>query len=128
MNNYEDWANLVAKNLAHEADFIAAIDKDELDDKAASEAFIRAVLEPFLPESYGIGAGRVIDAFGNCSEYLDIIVYNRDFPRIGMRGTHNAYLYESVLAAFAIRAKFSTLSIPAPRYRTCKPRSIRRSW
>ena len=61
MNNYEDWANLVAKNLAHEADFIAAIDKDELDDKAASEAFIRAVLEPFLPESYGIGAGRVID-------------------------------------------------------------------
>jgi hypothetical protein len=106
MNNYEDWANLVAKNLAHEADFIAAIDKDELDDKAASEAFIRAVLEPFLPENYGIGAGRVIDAFGNCSEYLDIIVYNRDFPRIGMRGTHNAYLYESVLAAFAIRAKF----------------------
>ncbi|MFZ9038678.1 MAG: DUF6602 domain-containing protein [Gammaproteobacteria bacterium] len=106
MNNYEDWANLVAKNLAHEADFIAAIDKDELDDKAASEAFIRAVLEPFLPENYGIGTGRVIDAFGNCSEYLDIIVYNRDFPRIGMRGTHNAYLYESVLAAFAIRAKF----------------------
>ena len=51
MNNYEDWANLVAKNLAHEADFIAAIDKDELDDKAASEAFIRAVLEPFLPEN-----------------------------------------------------------------------------
>ena len=106
MNNYEDWAQLVAKNLAHEADYIAAIDKDELDDKAATEAFVRAVLEPFLPENYGIGSGRIIDAFGNCSEYLDVIVYNRDFPRIGMRGTHNAYLYESVLAAFAIRAKF----------------------
>jgi hypothetical protein len=106
MNNYEDWAKLVAKNLAHEADYIAAIDKDELDDKAASEAFVRAVLEPFLPENYGIGSGRIIDAFGNCSEYLDIIVYNRDFPRLGMRGTHNTYLFESVLAAFAIRAKF----------------------
>jgi len=106
MNNYEDWAKLVAKNLAHEADYIAAIDKDELDDKAASEAFVRAVLEPFLPENYGIGSGRIIDAFGNCSEFLDIIVYNRDFPRLGMRGTHSTYLYESVLAAFAIRAKF----------------------
>lgn len=106
MNNYEDWAQLVAKNLAHEADYIAAIDKDELDDKAATEAFVRAVLEPFLPENYGIGSGRIIDAFGNCSEYLDVIVYNRDFPRLGMRGTHNAYLYESVLATFAIRAKF----------------------
>ncbi len=106
MNNYEDWAQLVAKNLAHEADYIAAIDKDELDDKAATEAFVRAVLEPFLPENYGIGAGRIIDAFGNCSEYLDVIVYNRDFPRIGIRGTHNTYLYESVLATFSIRAKF----------------------
>jgi hypothetical protein len=106
MNNYEDWAQLVAKNLAHEADYIAAIDKDELDDKAATEAFVRAVLEPFLPENYGIGAGRIVDAFGNSSDYLDIIVYNRDFPRIGMRATHNTYLYESVIAAFAIRAKF----------------------
>lgn len=106
MNNYEDWAQLVAKNLEHEASFIAAIDKDELDDKAATEAFVRAVLDPFLPENYGIGSGRVIDAFGKTSEFLDIIVYNRDFPRIGMRGTHNTYIYESVLAAFAIRAKF----------------------
>lgn len=106
MNNYEDWAQLVAKNLAHEADYIAAIDKDELDDKAATEAFVRAVLEPFLPENYGIGAGRIIDARGNTSEYMDIIVYNRDFPRIGMRGVHSTYLYESVLATFSIRAKF----------------------
>jgi len=51
MKNYEDWAQLIAKNLAHEADYIAAIDKDELDDKAATEAFVRAVLEPFLPEN-----------------------------------------------------------------------------
>lgn len=48
MKNYEDWAQLIAKNLAHEADYIAAIDKDELDDKAATEAFVRAVLEPFF--------------------------------------------------------------------------------
>jgi hypothetical protein len=106
MNNYEDWALLVAKKLKGEADLIAAIEKDELEDSAATDAFVRAVLDPFLPENYGVGSGRIVDAFGNCSDHLEVIVYNRDFPRIGMRGIQDAYLYESVLATFSVRAKF----------------------
>lgn len=106
MNNYEDWALLVAKKLKGEADLIAAIEKDELDDTAATDAFVRAVLKPFLPENYGIGSGRIVDAFGNYSDHMEVVIYNRDFPRIGMRGTHAAYLYESVLATFSVRAKF----------------------
>ena len=106
MNNYQDWAHLVAKKLKGEADVLAAIDKDELDDAAATEVFVRTVLTPFLPENYGVGAGRVIDAFGNRSEYMDVVIYNRSFPRIGLRGTQSDYLYESVLATFAIRAKY----------------------
>ncbi len=106
MNNYEDWAQLVAKRLKGEADVIAAIEKDELEDTAANEAFVRAVLEPFLPENFGVGSGRIVDAFGNQSEHIDIVVYNRDFPRIGMIGANNAYLYESVLAVFSVRARF----------------------
>ena len=106
MNNYEDWALLVAKKLKGEADLIAAIEKDELEDTAATEAFVQAVLKPFLPENYGIGSGRIVDAFGNYSNHLEVVVYNRDFPRIGIPGTHSAYIYESVLAIFSIRAKF----------------------
>jgi len=106
MNNYEDWAKLVAKRLKGEADIIAAIEKDELNDTAANEAFVRAVLEPFLPENFGVGSGRIVDAFGNQSEHIDVVVYNRDFPRIGMIGASEAYLYESVLAVFSVRAKF----------------------
>jgi hypothetical protein len=106
MNNYEDWALLVAKKLKGEADLIAAIEKDELEDSAATDAFVRAVLDPFLPENYGVGSGRIVDAFGNYSDHLEVIVYNRDFPRIGMRGINDAYLYESVLATFSVRAKF----------------------
>ncbi len=60
---------------------------------------MRTVLKPFLPENFGIGAGRIVDAFGNRSDYLDIVIYNRSFPRIGLRGTQSDYLYESVLAA-----------------------------
>ncbi len=105
MNNYEDWSRLVAKDLKGEADLIAAIEKDELEDSAAKQAFIHSVLDPFLPESYAIGSGRVVDSNGNYSRHLDIVIYNRDFPRIGLRGTHSTYLYESVLAAFVIKAK-----------------------
>jgi len=106
MNNYEDWAKLVAKKLKGEADLIAAIEKDELEDSAAKDAFVRTVLEPFLPENYGIGSGRIVDAFGNYSDHIEVIVYNREFPRIGMPGIQDAYLYESVLATFSVRAKF----------------------
>ena len=106
MNNYEDWAQLVARKLKGEANVITAIEKDELDDAAAAEAFIRAVLTPFLPENFGVGAGHVVDAFGNRSEYFDAVIYNRDFPRIGLRGIQSDYLYESVLAVFTIRAKY----------------------
>ncbi len=106
MNNYEDWALLVAKKLKGEADLIAAIEKDELEDTAATEAFVQAVLRPFIPENYGIGSGRIVDAFGNYSDHLEVVIYNRDFPRIGLPGTHAAYLYESVLATFSVRAKF----------------------
>jgi len=106
MNNYEDWATLVAKKLKGEGDVIAAIDRDELDDSAATEVFVRTVLEPFLPENFGIGAGRIVDAFGNRSDIFDIVIYNRSFPRIGLHGTRSDYLYESVLAAFSIRSKY----------------------
>jgi hypothetical protein len=106
MNNYEDWAHLVARKLKGEADVIAAIEKEELDDAAAAEAFVRTVLKPFIPENYGIGAGRIVDAFGNRSDYMDVVIYNRSFPRIGLRGTQSDFLYESVLASFVIRAKY----------------------
>jgi hypothetical protein len=106
MNNYEDWATLVAKKLKGEGDVIAAIDRDELDDSAAAEVFVRTVLKPFLPENFGIGAGRIVDAFGNRSDIFDIVIYNRSFPRIGFHGTRSDYLYESVLAAFSIRSKY----------------------
>ena len=106
MNNYENWAHLVAKKLKGEADVITAIEKDELDDAAATEAFVRTVLQPFLPESFGVGSGHIIDAYGNRSDYLEVVVYNRNFPRIRFSGTQSDYLYESVLAAFSIRAKY----------------------
>lgn len=106
MNNYDDWAHLVAKKLKGEADVIAAIEKGELDDAAATEAFVRTVLTPFLPKNFGVGSGRIIDAFGNRSDHLDVVVYDRNFPRIGFRGTQSDYLFESVLAAFSVRAKY----------------------
>ena len=105
MHNYEDWSQIVAKNLKAEADIINAIDKDELDDSAAREAFVRAALEPFLPPSYAIGCGRIVDAYGRYSDHFDIVIYNQDFPRIGLSASQPVYLYESVLATIVVKSK-----------------------
>ncbi|MFT5741831.1 MAG: hypothetical protein ACI822_003171, partial [Gammaproteobacteria bacterium] len=69
------------------------------------EAFVRTVLEPFLPPSYAIGSGRIVDAYGRYSDHFDIVIYNRDVPRIGLSASQPVYLYESVLAAIVVKSK-----------------------
>jgi len=52
-----------------------------------------------------VGSGRVIDALGNSSNELDIIIYRRDFPQLNLPGSTNVFLYESVLATFEVKTK-----------------------
>jgi hypothetical protein len=40
----------------------------------------------------------VIDAAGNSSDRLEIIIYSRDYPLLKLPGSNDVYLYESVLA------------------------------
>ena len=105
MNNFNDWIQVVSKTIQADADIIAAINKDELDDSAARESFIKSVLKPFLPDMYAIGQGRVIDSHGNSSEAIDIVIYRRDFPQLNLPGVQNAYFIESVLAVVEVKAK-----------------------
>ena len=105
MNNFNDWIQIVNKTIQADADIIATIDKDDLDDSAARECFIKSVLKPFLPDIYAIGQGRVIDSLGNSSKALDIVIYRRDFPQLNLPGVQDVYLIESVLAVFEVKAK-----------------------
>ncbi len=101
----DEWAGILARQLKSEAELVGSRARSELYQDSARETFIRVVLEPFLPGSYAIGSGRIIDAAGRMSSPQDIVIYRRDFPQFNMPGDHTVFVYESVLATIQISAK-----------------------
>ncbi len=105
MSHLEEWARLIAKQLKSEAELVGTQAKSELYEDAARDTFTRVVLEPFLPASYAISSGRVIDAAGNISDPQDIVIYRKNYPQFNMPGSHNVFIYESVLATIQVCSK-----------------------
>ena len=105
MNNFDDWSQIISKYLKSEADPLNSLTRHELEGDAARTAFIRSVLDRFLPEIYGVGSGQIMDSKGNLSGKIDIIIYRRDFPRLDLPGSRDIYLYESVIATVEVAAK-----------------------
>jgi hypothetical protein len=105
MNHLDEWLHLIANQLKSEAERVGAQARSELYEDAACDTFVRVALEPFLPRSFAIGSGKVIDAAGKISEAQDIIIYRSDYPQFNMPGRHNVFIYESVLATIQVRSK-----------------------
>jgi hypothetical protein len=105
MNHLDEWVHLIAKQLKSEAELIGVQAKSELYEDAARNTFVRMVLDPFLPSSYTVGSGKVIDAAGNISLPQDIVIYRSDYPQFNMPGSHDVFIYESVLATIQVRSK-----------------------
>ncbi len=105
MNQLDEWTQLISKRLKSEAELIGLQAKHELYQDSARETFIRVVLEQFLPDSFAVGTGRVIDSEGNKSSEQDIIIYRRSYPQFNLPGGTNVYLLESVLATLQVKTK-----------------------
>jgi len=105
MNNFDDWSQIISKYLKSETDPLNLLSKHDLEGDAARIAFIRSVLDRFLPEIYGVGSGQIMDSKGNMSGSMDIVIYRKDFPRLDLPGSRDTYLYESVIATFEVVTK-----------------------
>jgi len=105
MNSFDEWSQIISKCLKSEADFLTTVAKHEIEIDAPRETFIRNLLELFLPGSYAIGSGRVVDSEGQSSNKLDLVIYRRDFPRLNLPGSTDTFLHESVLASVEVRPK-----------------------
>ncbi len=105
MNNFDEWSQIISRFLKAEADLLTSVTKHDIAADSTRAAFIRGVLEPFLPSSYAIGSGRIIDSAGQSSDPIDIVIYRRDFPRLNLPGSSDVFLYESVLATIEVRTK-----------------------
>jgi hypothetical protein len=105
MNNFDEWSQIISTYLKSEADLLTTVAKHDIDSDAPREAFIREVLKLFLPSSYAIGSGYVVDSKGQTSRKLDLVIYRRDFPLLNLPGSSDRFLYESVLATIEVRPK-----------------------
>ena len=105
MNNFDEWSQIISRFLKAEADLLTSVAKHDIEADSPRSAFIRSVLELFLPSNYAIGSGRIIDSSGNSSDSIDIVIYRRDFPRLNLPGSADVFIYESVLATIEVRTK-----------------------
>ena len=105
MNNFDEWSQIISRFLKAEADLLTSVAKHDIEADSPRSAFIRSVLDLFLPSNYAIGSGRIIDSTGKSSAPIDIVIYRRDFPRLNLPGSADVFIYESVLATIEVRTK-----------------------
>ena len=100
----DKWASAVAAVASTAFEVSAAISNhgDILGD--ARESFIRDVLSKFLPATVHVGTGQIVDAEGNSSKQIDVIIYRKDFPILRSFGNADVYLVEGVLATIEVKS------------------------
>lgn len=71
------------------------------------ESFIREFLENHLSKNVAIGSGEIIDANSAPNQrrnQIDIVIYNRNYPKLDFGGGINGFLAESVIATIEVKS------------------------
>jgi len=73
----------------------------------ARESFVRDFLRDHLPENVAIGTGEIIDANsppGDQRNQFDIVIYKKNYPKLGFGGGISGFLIESVIATVEVKS------------------------
>ncbi len=74
-----------------------------------TEREIISLLTDFLPSSYGIGSGIIIDIDGKPSKQIDIIIYDNSKPNYTLSRNSKIFLVDQVIAAIEIKTNYEKL-------------------
>ena len=83
-----------------------------------------ALLSEYLPKRYSVDKGFVVDAAGNVSDQIDIIVYDRHYTPFVFH--QNGAKYVPAEAVYAVLECKQDISIANIRYAAKKAKSVRR--
>jgi hypothetical protein len=115
--------------LQHEQGLLADLGARELFDHPTARGDLgegpwHRVLGGFLPARYQISKAFVLDAHGDCSEQIDLVIYDRHFCPLLFEQDGQRYIpAESVFAVFEIRPALDKAVI---EYAKGKAESVRR--
>jgi hypothetical protein len=74
----------------------------------SAEANWQRMIQSFLPARYQVGPAFAIDAHGNSSKQLDIVVYDRQYSPLWFESAGDRYVpVESVYAVFEVKQKIT---------------------
>lgn len=74
-----------------------------------TEREIISLLTDFLPSSYGIGSGIIIDVDGNSSRQIDIIIFDKSCPNYTLNQNSKIFLVDHVIATIEIKTNYEKL-------------------
>ena len=98
------WATAIAEVVSTAHGVSASVTDHSLLLGDARETIIRDVLTRFLPANVIIGTGQIVDASGNYSRQIDIVLYRADFPILRTLGRSDVFLLDGVLGAIEVKS------------------------
>ena len=91
---------------------------------SVTEEAWRRFFNEYLPKRYRVEKAFVVDHLGNCSEEIDIVIFDRHYsPFILKHGTGLYVPAESIYAAIEVK---QTANVENLRYAACKISSVRK--
>lgn len=119
--------------LAEQASVIAALKKGKegwhpTAKGDATELPWREVIGAFLPDRYCCSQAFVIDADGECSEQIDVLIHDRQYsPLLFKQGPHLYVPAESVYAVFEVRQHLNKTNLEYAGEKIASVRRLRRT-
>ena len=94
-----------------------------------SEANWVRVLREFLPARYGVAAGHVMDAIGNTSEQIDLLIYDSQYsPLLAQTSAGDLFVpAEAIYAAFEVKQEMNKTLMDYAGNKIASVRRLRRT-
>jgi hypothetical protein len=106
----QHWFDHFEPTLAHEAEQAGLLEHSSMVG-SAREFLIKRVLKSILPSLVHIGTGKIIDAKGNASNQIDVVLFDPRFPKFEIESGIGMYPLEGVIATIEVKSTLTTTSL-----------------
>lgn len=101
----------LVESACHDFDASALVEHDYLKGRIR-EIAVHKIIKPFLPVSFGVGTGKIVDSENQQSQECDVIIYDRDIlPPILFDPSLGLYPIESTMAVLEIKSRVDATEI-----------------
>lgn len=118
----------VSKKMEIDFDSITSMINHKVAKGEARERILLEFLSDYLPESFEIGTGEIVDTFGNRSKQTDLIIFDRlHCPKLIQSGDIRVYPCEGVYAVVEVKSKLDKHTLKDSIINIQRAKSLRKT-